>query len=682
MDLKSIHAIFTDRILRIPSYQRGYSWTNDAEIKERKDLVRIKGQLMDLWNDIQNIPNDKWHYTGLLTLAEHTSPDYKEFLPRKAQYSIVDGQQRITSILILITVLVKYSKQFDYEFGDREGDTEFHYLYISKGTRKAYIFGYDQDNPSDKYFRKNVLGLDEIEGDSKESIYTENLIKARKFFEKAVGFYLEDASNKVEALQFLFDKVTTGLRLNEYILPNELDEYVVFETMNNRGKPLSQLEKLKNRLMYLIDKMSLSLDDKNELIKSVNTAWITIYQSLGAEKSAPLDDDDFIKAHWIMYFGQYDRSESNVYAQHLFNHYFTIERVYGNELTALDILKYVKSLQKSSIYWNQIHYPKYFEDADDNVRIKILGLHRVGFRAAFKPLILAILHNKDKFNLFDICTRLEKFAFKVFHAADRQSNTGDSKLYRLSASVYSGEIDSQAICDSVETYTKEYYSFTKFKNLIEYLVEEKKGFYKWSGLKYIFFEYDQFLRAKNKVSAVNSQLIWQDFKNRDSIEHIYPQSASQSLENFCNGDNSSERKSTYDELQLNWHEFSIFTEGERKRLCNSLGNLLAITHSDNSSMQNDPFRFKADQSEKGSQYRNRGYKYDSLSAQIVANESIWSPDHVKNRGLEILDFILLKLDEDQNKLSIDEKVALLGLDFLINEPKSLVNSTYEVEDNV
>lgn len=663
MDLKSVHRIFTDRILRIPSYQRGYSWTNDKEIKEKKDLVKIKGQLMDLWNDIQNIPDDKWHYTGLLTLAEHTAPDYKEWLPRKAQYSIVDGQQRITSILILITVLVKYSKQFEYEFGDRDGDTEFHYLYISKGTRKAYIFGYDQDNPSDKYFRKHILNLDEIEGDSKESIYTENLLKARKFFEKVVGFYLENASNKVEQLQFLFDKVTNQLRFNEYILPNELDEYVVFETMNNRGKPLSELEKLKNRLMYLIDKMSLSHDDKNNLIKSVNTAWITIYQSLGAEKDTPLDDDDFIKAHWIMYFGQYDRSESNVYAQHLFNSYFTIEQVYTNELQAINIQKYVKSLQKSSVYWNQIHHPKYFEDAHENVRNKILGLHRVGFRAAFKPLILAILHDQNKFNLSDICTHLEKFAFKVFHAADRQSNTGDSKLYRLSASVYSGVINSQGICEAIDTYTKEYYSFTKFKNLIEYLVEEKKGFYKWSGLKYIFFEYDQFLRAKNKVSAVSSQLIWQDFKNRDSIEHIYPQSAFQSLETFCNGDDSLERRSAYDELQLNWHEFTSFTEVERKRFCNSLGNLLAITHSDNSSMQNDPFRFKVDQSEKGSQYRNRGYKYDSLSAQIVANESTWSPDHVKNRGLEILDFILFKLDEDQNKLTIEEKVALLGLNF-------------------
>ena len=50
---------------------------------------------MDLWNDIQNIPKDKWHYTGLLTLAEHINPDYKDWLPRKVQYSIVDGQQRL-----------------------------------------------------------------------------------------------------------------------------------------------------------------------------------------------------------------------------------------------------------------------------------------------------------------------------------------------------------------------------------------------------------------------------------------------------------------------------------------------------------------------------------------------------------------------------------------------------------
>jgi len=78
-----------------------------------------------------------------------------------------------------------------------------------------------------------------------------------------------------------------------------------------------------------------------------------------------------------------------------------------------------------------------------------------------------------------------------------------------------------------------------------------------------------------------------------------------------------------------------------------------------------------DQSEKGTQYRNRGYRYDSLSAQIVANESTWNPDHVKNRGLKILDFILSKLDEDPNKLSIEEKISLLGLNFLSNNLEQL-----------
>lgn len=680
MELKSVHTIFTDRILRIPSYQRGYSWGNDKEVKLRKDLLDTKGQLMDLWNDLQNVPENKWHYTGLLTLAEHPSPDYQDWLPRKKQYSIVDGQQRITTILILITVLSGFSKQLGHEFGEREGDTEFHYLYISRGTSKAYIFGYDQDNPSDKYFRKHILKADEIENDSKESVYTENLLKARNFFETVVGFYLEDAQNQIDALQALFEKVTYQLRLNEYILPSELDEFVVFETMNNRGKPLSQLEKLKNRLMYLTDKLNIEIKEKKDLINSINTAWTTIYQSLGAEKASPLNDDDFIKAHWIMYFDQYDRSESNVYAVHLFNKFFTIEKVYAGDLRADDIYQYVKSLQKSSILWNQIHHPKFFASEDENLKLRVLGLHRVGFRAAFQPLLLACLLNKDDFDVINICTHLESFAFKVFYAADRQSNAGDSKLYRLAALVYKREVNSKSVCDSIQAYTNEYYSFVRFKNLIQYLVEEKKGFYKWSGLKYLFFEYDQYLRAKNKVTAVTSQLVWQDFKNRNSIEHIYPQSAYLTKDEFCAGNNTIERENAFIVLQSNWAEFSNYSEYERKRLCNSLGNLLAISHSDNSSLQNDPFRFKVDQSAKGAEYRNRGYRYDSLSAQLVANNDSWTPELIKKRGIKILDFILKKLDEEPNKLSEVEKIGLLGLDFL-NEsvPENIQSEAVDVE---
>ncbi len=107
---------------------------------------------------------------------------------------------------------------------------------------------------------------------------------------------------------------------------------------------------------------------------------------------------------------------------------------------------------------------------------------------------------------------------------------------------------------------------------------------------------------------------------------------------------------------------------------------MAISHSDNSSLQNDPFRFKVDQSAKGAEYRNRGYRYDSLSAQLVANNDSWTPELIKKRGIKILDFILKKLDEEPNKLSEVEKIGLLGLDFL-NEsvPENIQSEAVDVE---
>ncbi|MCB9064921.1 MAG: DUF262 domain-containing protein [Chitinophagales bacterium] len=131
MDLKSVHEIFTNRILRIPAYQRGYAWSNNKPVKvgDKESLKNVKGQLKDLWDDLINIPDDKWHYTGLLTLVEVKPCEY-EWLPNHKQYSIVDGQQRITSILILLSVIIKEAHKKQVILGIREGDAEMQYLYM------------------------------------------------------------------------------------------------------------------------------------------------------------------------------------------------------------------------------------------------------------------------------------------------------------------------------------------------------------------------------------------------------------------------------------------------------------------------------------------------------------------------------------------------------------------------
>lgn len=687
MDLKSIHNIFKDSLLRIPSYQRGYSWSNNKMANEKSfdPLNNVKGQLADLWDDIANIPKGSWHYTGLLTLVEVKEKEY-DWLSTHKQYAIVDGQQRITSVLILLSVIVEKARKINHTLGVRDGDAEFQYMFIEKSNLKAYVFGYEKDNPSDKYFRKHILNLDEVEDDSEESVYTENLKNAKEFFEIMVNHTIEineDDQSESEVLQELFDTVTNNLRFNEYILPEELDEYVVFETMNNRGKPLSQLEKLKNRLMYLNDKFEVvqSSDDnfteeelpklkeaqQNKLSDAINKAWITVYQSLGKNKVSPLSDEDFVKNHWIAYFARYSRIEANVYSNYLFNEYFNLQKVYNGDLTIRDTENYVKSLQLSSIWWNKLNHPEYFTYEESKIKDAILNVKKVGLSPSFRPLLLAILIRLDRNDFLQSIFLLEMFSFKVFDITNRKSNTGDTRLYSLSSEVFKNKMSSTALVSEIKEIMNEYYNFNLFTLKVEELFERGDGFYDWSGIKYFLFAFDQHLREINSTSTLASEILWNDFENKKSIEHIYPQSACLSLDAFSveKKKSKSEIEQSYNKIQNNWKSFAEFTPSQRKKLANSLGNLLAISSSDNSSFSNDPFLYKVDQSNKGASYKNRGYKFDSMSAMLVASENQdWTPNSIVNRGMQMLSFLCDFIGEDFAAMEEKTKYKILGLEFM------------------
>ena len=100
--------------------------------------------------------------------------------------------------------------------------------------------------------------------------------------------------------------------------------------MNNRGKKLSVLELLKNRLIYLTTLYSendLKRADYIELRDSINRAWGEIYKQLGRNEKHPLNDDDFLKAHWIIYF-TYSRKVAKEYVKFLLGKRFTPQSVH------------------------------------------------------------------------------------------------------------------------------------------------------------------------------------------------------------------------------------------------------------------------------------------------------------------------------------------------------------------
>lgn len=93
-ELQSLSLLFQNKLFRIPDYQRGYAWQ--------------KSQLIDFWNDLINLQEGRYHYTGLLSLKilknEEAAWGTDVWLYGKGfkPCHVIDGQQRLTTFVILI----------------------------------------------------------------------------------------------------------------------------------------------------------------------------------------------------------------------------------------------------------------------------------------------------------------------------------------------------------------------------------------------------------------------------------------------------------------------------------------------------------------------------------------------------------------------------------------------------
>ena len=277
----SFEQLFKERLFRIPDYQRGYAWQ--------------LGQLVAFWEDLINLPESRSHYTGVVTLKEipkdKIERDSKEFWlvddHSYKNYHVVDGQQRLTTFVVLLQAFVEFVRQIPENVDQQDSDIYItdslsladiveRYLFKIRprdGQFRTYKFGYAHDNPSDEYLRYCILG-EEDNGFVPETFYTLNLGNAKTYFEGQIKqLYIHEG---IEGLRSVYRKVTRNFMVNDFIIKDEFDVFVAFETMNNRGKKLSDLELLKNRLIYLTtlyEDAELDEAGRKDLRDTINNAW-------------------------------------------------------------------------------------------------------------------------------------------------------------------------------------------------------------------------------------------------------------------------------------------------------------------------------------------------------------------------------------------------------------------------
>jgi uncharacterized protein with ParB-like and HNH nuclease domain len=639
--LQSLTEMFNNKFFRIPDFQRGYSWGNE--------------QLEDFWEDLINLKEDNIHYTGLLTVepiekksvkkAEQWQDDLWLFDAELKAYYLIDGQQRLTTSIILINELLnKFDAKEDINFRAKE-EWESIFLFkssTSNKTYKSYIFGYEKDNPSDEYFKTKILGQKSSTANKvpENTLYTVNLKNAKNYFAKELSKLNE------KELRSVFKKVTNKFKYNLYEISDELNVYVTFETMNNRGKSLSNLELLKNRLVYLSTLLNDDDSTKKQLRKDVNETWKTIYEYLGKNDKKIMNDDEFIRNHWIMYFDGYNRAKSEAYAKYLLNEKFTAKNVINNSLDFDEIKRYIDSLAESIESWFYLHNPQYSK-YNNETQEWIYKLNRIGM-SNFTPLFMASMTKCDEKEFLSLLKSAEQFIFLVFKLSQRPLHTKKGHFYSLANSLYLDKKNTtiKSVIENIELLTlgkeEEYYAgwfdLNKFYNDIDDKNKKDKGFYSWSGLKYFLFEYE--LDLQNKASG-ESKIQWEDFKKKDTIEHIYPQTPK-------------------DECWMSEFD-NKYSKEEIKIIRHSLGNLVLLSQSKNSTLSNKCFEFKKNHTSEGVK---KGFFNGSYSEIEVADEHNWTPKEIFERGIKMLKFLEKRWDitfEDNDKTDA-EKIKLLGIE--------------------
>jgi len=523
--LMSIQDVLGNNIYQIPNYQRGYAWEET--------------QIKDLLEDLENIENDKPHYTGTMVIVKK---DKKRQLGESFTiYDVIDGQQRLATIMILLYCLYEEFKNIDEETVDEDKIEEYgkpeeiaeniYDKYIVTGKLQRLILNED----SNDYFANHIIKEIALAGiDKSENTSQENL-KNAKFMIKD---YLQKKKNSFNSEEVFFEylsnlklKITNSLVVNKYEVESDAEAGVIFEVMNDRGKPLSQADKIKNYLIYLAYKIG-----NDELAKKINNYWGTIFKNLMASKRST--DDDFLRYHWITYTNEYRKYDVHRRIKTKIRLKDESGIRVENDKIEKEIENYIIDLKECSDIFLELNQPdngKAFSDETyknfpqiNEIKDIINKFHRLRNIATFYPLFISarrVFKGKPQYFL-DILHLSELFTFRVYIIGNRRSNTKQTTFYRLAFDLHKLRQDAQNKKDEkFKEIKEEINAAIKGYGADDYFRENLQSSQFYSSLqtheiKYFFFELE---RYKAKEAKEELGMDWKDIEGKTQIEHIWPQ---------------------------------------------------------------------------------------------------------------------------------------------------------------
>lgn len=271
VEKKSILEIFKNtRLIRVPRYQRSYSWERD--------------QCADMWEDIviSVLDRKSEYFLGTLIFCDIGGDE------RGKGLELVDGQQRLTTITILLAAMSEALAGCDTDTARRErGSIEDELIknaYLDGGANKLVLGEVDEE-----FFKKNIQDK-ETRGQQKGKRKSEKrIMSALRFFQEKIADLMRERNYSAEEL---IHRLLHGLKDVSVIkvkVGSESEAYTIFETINARGVDLAVADLLKNYIFsnsytskernqqYWHDMQDSLLDLGLEVSQYIRHFWISKY---------------------------------------------------------------------------------------------------------------------------------------------------------------------------------------------------------------------------------------------------------------------------------------------------------------------------------------------------------------------------------------------------------------------
>jgi len=317
----------------IPLFQRSYTWTSR--------------EWEQLWTDIFELTESKTgeHFIGpIVTAPARSVPE------GVAKYLLIDGQQRITTLFILLAALRDQANALKLETLGPEIDATLLKNPFKQGTDRFKLLPTQGD-------RKSFMDLIEnstVTGD-------DGISKCYRFFTKKF--------KKLEALALEQCKsvVVSRLTLVSIILDDADNPHVIFESLNSKGQDLTQADLIRN---YFLMRVDASQQDR-----LFTTYWAPIQDRLRENTT------EFIR-HFLMMRGNWVRKDEV---------YWCLKGEADQHKTQDQIEHYLSMLERYSSYYQSLIEPEKAERVP-GLRVRFSRLNRIEVTVAY-PLLLALYHN-------------------------------------------------------------------------------------------------------------------------------------------------------------------------------------------------------------------------------------------------------------------------------------------------